>query len=747
MADTGFKFPGTMVGNRPITGSDADWVNPDNAKADDGSITRVSLNGTGTSSSGLAATNFDFSSIPNGAIIDGIEIRVGDYEADSVASQPQWAVVKLILDDDSDGTEDRKNDLSQWTASLQTDEAGGIGRRWGESGITVAQVKDVDWGFFIGVRQNGAGPNFDDIDFVQMKVHYHENLPVPFLGVPGTAGHHSPFKSSAGNFYAIALGVLDVLDKKLEVFRATDSTGAWIVQDESNAPEWNTSFPAVISAIQAGDVIHIATDVGGVKYEYHSFDMSSNTWGVVEETIETPTNAPTLAWISIAVRSDGDVVVVYAGDTDQVMGGKKERVDANVRTGGTWGGPIALDAAGDIHYGNPNCVLGASDWIHCLWQLTTATADPPTAWQATRGRSIDPSDDSLSTVDNSTHDTSSLLLGQPHLVSYNDGGTQKISLNDASDGGALLKTLACVETSNIIVLPPGDGDTEGMGVAIWTPGNLVILSVAELGTDLHVLFAGGGSLGSDQDLYYGTSSDDGASWTTAIEEIDAATINFISANIYAKGAAADTGWKFPGTMVGNRFIVSSFIDWANEDNAKADDGSNATESSTGDEVTSGLAASNFDFSAILDGSLIEGIEIRVGDYANTGTAPTWAVVKLILADNSDGPESKHSVMSAWTGSLQTDEAGGATDVWGRPLTAADVKDVDFGFFIGLANSVSGIVASVDFMQMKVHYRRPPVVLAYVYDDGGVQNYNEKILVAAPDFLPFYPKRSSVLLRM
>ncbi len=79
MSDTGFIFPGTMVGNRTIAGSDVDWTSPDNAKADDTSVASANI-GPGDESSGLAASNFDFTSIPDSARIDGIEIRVGDYD-------------------------------------------------------------------------------------------------------------------------------------------------------------------------------------------------------------------------------------------------------------------------------------------------------------------------------------------------------------------------------------------------------------------------------------------------------------------------------------------------------------------------------------------------------------------------------------------------------------------------------------------------------------------------------------------
>ncbi len=184
------------------------------------------------------------------------------------------------------------------------------------------------------------------------------------------------------------------------------------------------------------------TSVSTGSWGYHEFSMSANTWSVTNELIDGLTNNPTspLAWISIAVRSDGDVVVVYTGGTDQVMGGTKERVDYNVRTfGGSWGGPQALaNAAADEHYGNPNCVLGTNDIVHCVWQRTQNIADPPTAWTLAQAAAIDPADDSLSSLAASvSQDTAGDLLGYPNLVTYDDGGTQRIIVSGWNDATTL----------------------------------------------------------------------------------------------------------------------------------------------------------------------------------------------------------------------------------------------------------------------------------------------------------------------
>lgn len=168
---------------------------------------------------------------------------------------------------------------------------------------------------------------------------------------------------------------------------------------------------------------------------------------------------------------------------------------------------------------------------------------------------------------------------------------------------------------------------------------------------------------------------------------------------------ADTGFIFPGTMVGNRTISGGVQVWFQEDNAKLDDGNFASYSTVLSAVSSfGLAATNFDFSGIPSGATIDGIEIRVGDYNEDSAADfTFEVLRLILADNSDGAISKHADLSVPTSGAQTDEAGGANDLWTESLSRSDVVDADFGFFIGMDTAATFSTINVDFMQMKVFF--------------------------------------------
>lgn len=353
-------------------------------------------------------------------------------------------------------------------------------------------------------------------------------LPTTIVSDVGLKGYHPPFKSSGGNFYSVVRADADELD----VYKASDPTDSWTVQDSGDGPVHAGTLLG-FATVQGGDLIHIIA-WSSAAYEYYSFNMATDQW-VADQAIESSIDADQ-PWGSIAVRSDGDVVVVYAGITDANMGDNKERVDVNIRTGTTWGGPVALDAGGDIHYGNPTCVLGTNDGVHIAWgEQTDTSPDPPTLLGRLLIRTLN-SSDSLSTVGNNGNGLSTFLLGASNIVSYDDSGTQRIT-GSAVGQFQELTSLACREdgSGDIEVVSAGFGvNAESLTAEMFVNNEVGVQTTAILGTDNHTLYSGGGIDGVDQDLYYLKSTDNGDNWDTEIEEIDAITVNFISTNIYVR---------------------------------------------------------------------------------------------------------------------------------------------------------------------------------------------------------------------
>jgi len=167
---------------------------------------------------------------------------------------------------------------------------------------------------------------------------------------------------------------------------------------------------------------------------------------------------------------------------------------------------------------------------------------------------------------------------------------------------------------------------------------------------------------------------------------------------------ADTGFLFRGSTTGSRARTGHSTAWSDPGNITADDGSDATW--VDDDAVDGclgLAGSNFDFSGIAGGSTIDGIEIQIGDYQVDFPFSDFDDVKLILADDSDGSENKALEITTPTGTPNTDEAGGASDLWSETIGLSDVQDVDWGFFVAGIEIGSADVWKIDFMKMKVYY--------------------------------------------
>lgn len=168
MPDTGFLFPGTAVGNRPVTSSIGDWTTPNNIKADDAADAEITI-GSFSPCRGLAASNFDFSSIPAGSSIDGIEVRLGDYIVDN--NQATRHSLRLILSDNSDGTENKATGIPEWNTFVQTAETGGATDLWTET-IELSDVLNSNFGWFVNAED--LGTVIINVDYMQMKVYYTE---------------------------------------------------------------------------------------------------------------------------------------------------------------------------------------------------------------------------------------------------------------------------------------------------------------------------------------------------------------------------------------------------------------------------------------------------------------------------------------------------------------------------------------------------------------------------------------------
>lgn len=158
--------------------------------------------------------------------------------------------------------------------------------------------------------------------------------------------------------------------------------------------------------------------------------------------------------------------------------------------------------------------------------------------------------------------------------------------------------------------------------------------------------------------------------------------------------------------IGTTDSSSGLAAWANADNITLNDGSSATAASiTLGTSTVYLVGLAFDFSAIPDTDVIDGIEVTI-DRGSTGDRCRDVVIRL-YQDGAPVGTNKADTGVQWPASLTEKTYGSAVDTWGLSLTGADVKDAGFGIAIQCEKNVSGVGgASCDYVSITLHYSTP-----------------------------------------
>lgn len=183
-----------------------------------------------------------------------------------------------------------------------------------------------------------------------------------------------PYLSSNGAVYIITVSAIN---NQLHVFKATDPSSGW------GAAGVDFTVPSghmikAIAGFQDGDNIHVvsrdADAANANQLMYHVFNIAADGWTVMNEQIKgdyaIASNLFVYSPVSIAVRSNGDVIVMYEGplatpDID------RSRVYYARRESSVWTTDIALDNAGNNHYCPGQAIRGSSDNIHFFFQDTT----------------------------------------------------------------------------------------------------------------------------------------------------------------------------------------------------------------------------------------------------------------------------------------------------------------------------------------------------------------------------------------
>lgn len=345
----------------------------------------------------------------------------------------------------------------------------------------------------------------------------------------------------------------------MQVYKATDPTDSFTRQDNAGKPFFDDYFS--FWAYLSGSEIHIATagpSGGGVTNRYQVFDTASDTWTTVNETIEDVKDEPAGSSIatSIAVRSDGDVIVLYNGDQDNDMGNPFERVDYARREGGSWtvgidvGGttPAAEDRIGGV------IVRGSADNMHLFFGNEDNASGE---WQ---GRTLDAAN-SLSAI--RTLDLGSATFARPHYwnagIAWNDSGTWRVSVPTVDRDTDELVMVRWVESSGDLAASPGTTVVGSPEDVTFISPDYPVCAVVDGDGQMYVMWSGGGAGGNDLDLYRDDATPPYTSWSGETEVINATTINRISCNIYPRDGAIKLAFVYDeaGTIKYNEVSISA----------------------------------------------------------------------------------------------------------------------------------------------------------------------------------------------
>jgi hypothetical protein len=170
MADTGWVDPGTMGENSSV--GSYGWTSLNNAKALGGGTAESEIEDAREGCYYIVATNYDFSSIPAGSTINGIEARCRCSESGSGSDIifNEWKMYVAGSLSAYSGLGGLHDDI---TNVLFDYDIGGALNDWGFSAVALSDVQHSGFGHAVELLDDGAGSgDIAYVDHMPMKIHY-----------------------------------------------------------------------------------------------------------------------------------------------------------------------------------------------------------------------------------------------------------------------------------------------------------------------------------------------------------------------------------------------------------------------------------------------------------------------------------------------------------------------------------------------------------------------------------------------
>ncbi len=159
--------------------------------------------------------------------------------------------------------------------------------------------------------------------------------------------------------YILGRGLNAPENEKIKILKSSDITDptGFSFLNLANNPQGELGIAVAMSAKKVGNKIHVAWPSGatvGIEIFYARFDMDLELWDEIDTTqIEVLIDAvdPADFLTDIIVRSNGDIVVVFSGDTEKVHGNDFERMYYSVSSDGgqTWSSTASFQDGGEIN--------------------------------------------------------------------------------------------------------------------------------------------------------------------------------------------------------------------------------------------------------------------------------------------------------------------------------------------------------------------------------------------------------------
>jgi hypothetical protein len=330
-----------------------------------------------------------------------------------------------------------------------------------------------------------------------------------------------PFIDGNGNLYTIT--ELSVADPRPCMRKSTDGGRTWAEVNAANRPAHDDLESLWIE--QRGTVLYVLHQRSGtMRVSHNTFNTSDaganpDTWQVKDEVVHLPGTAPANQAVSLAVRTNGDLLAFYRTDpvsSFQRLAWRKKP------SGGAWGAETQVDTTASTNFTQVAVVVGASDKVHIFYKNDTTSA----VWH----KSLTSADSlSASSVvnDNATTTDDQMMATPPVYVDV--GGTERVYA-------------AWKRTSNgFLVGAPIDNDgtpsaEESISdVAVWEDPAAVIseqvvatLAVDSVSGKMYALYADNAT----HDLWKVVRN---GTWSANTEVLDAVEVQYLSATVFTHG--------------------------------------------------------------------------------------------------------------------------------------------------------------------------------------------------------------------